>query len=160
MQRPSIYEFAGGEAAFRALAAAHHRRCLGDPVLEHPFSHPGNPEHVERLADYWSEVFGGPARYSESFGGHSGMLEIHAGQGAEEDLGARFVACFVQAADDAGLPDDPELRAALRSYMGWAVGEVLAYSPSGSRVPAGLPVPRWGWDGLETTAQQPRSSES
>jgi hypothetical protein len=38
------------------------------------------------------------------------MLGIHPGQGADEDLGARFVACFVQAADDAGPPDDPEFR--------------------------------------------------
>jgi hypothetical protein len=85
-----MFEFAGGEAAFLALAAAHHQRCLEDPVLSHPFSHPGNPEHIERLADYWAEVFGGPPRYSESFGGHSGMLGIHAGQGADDDLGARF----------------------------------------------------------------------
>src|SRR5436309_4603195 len=28
--RPSMFEFAGGEAAFSALAAAHHRRCLED----------------------------------------------------------------------------------------------------------------------------------
>jgi len=61
-----MFEFAGGDAAFLALAAAHHQRCLEDPVLSHPFSHPGNPEHIERLADYWAEVFGGPPRYSES----------------------------------------------------------------------------------------------
>jgi hemoglobin len=148
MERSSMYEFAGGEAAFLALAAAHHQRCLQDPVLNHPFSHPGNPEHVQRLADYWVEVFGGPPRYSQDFGGHSAMLGIHAGQGADEDLGARFVACFVQAADDAGLPDDREFRAGLRAYMEWAVGEVLSYSPPGARVQADLPVPRWGWDGL------------
>jgi hemoglobin len=141
VDRPSIFEFAGGEAAFLALAAAHHQRCLEDPVLSHPFSHPSNPQHVERLAAYWAEVFGGPKRYSESFGGHSAMLGIHAGQGAEDDLGARFVSCFVQAADDAGLPDDPEFRAALRAYMEWAVGEVLAYSPPESRVGADLPTP-------------------
>jgi hemoglobin len=94
-----MYEFAGGGPAFQALAVAHHKRCLNDPVLSHPFSHPGNPEHVERLADYLAEVFGGPLRYSESFGGHSAMLGIHAGQGADEDLGSRFVAAFVQAAD-------------------------------------------------------------
>jgi hypothetical protein len=47
-------------AGLLALAAAHHRRCLEDPVLNHPFSHPGNPQHVQRLADYWAEVFGGP----------------------------------------------------------------------------------------------------
>jgi hemoglobin len=146
--RPSLFRFAGGAPAFLALADVFHRRCLEDPVLAHPFSHPGNPEHVERLADYWAEVLGGPPRYSDSFGGHSGMLEIHAGQGAEEDLGARFVACFVQAADDAGLPPEPGFRAALRDYIEWAVGEVLVYSPQGMSVPRGLPTPRWGWDGL------------
>lgn len=143
-----MFELAGGEPAFLALAAAHHERCLEDPVLNHPFSHPGHPDHVERLAWYWMEVFGGPARFSESCGGHSAMLAIHAGQGAEEDLGARFVACFVQAADDAGLPDDPDLRAGLRAYMEWAVAEVLACSPPGSEVPSDPTLPRWSWNGL------------
>ena len=144
-----MFVFAGGDDAFLALATAFHRRCLEDPVLAHPFSHPGNPEHVRRLADYWAEVFGGPPRYSGWFGGHSAMLGIHAGQGAEADLGERFVSCFVRAADDAGLPDDPRFRAGLRAYMEWAVDEVLAYSPQGSRVPDALPLPRWSWDGLE-----------
>src|SRR6266566_8197 len=144
-----MFEFAGGEAAFLALATAHHRRCLEDPVLSHPFSHPGDAEHVARLADYWAEAFGGPQRYSESFGGHSAMLGIHAGQGADEDLGARFVTCFVQAADDAGLPDDRAFRAGLRAYMEWAVGEVLSHSPPDSHVEADLRIPRWGWNGLE-----------
>jgi hemoglobin len=149
MSRPSIYEFSGGEPAFLALAAAHHQRCLVDPELNHPFSHSGNPQHIERLADYWAEVFGGPPRYSKSFGGHSAMLGIHAGQGAGEDMGARFVACFVQAADDAGLPSNPEFRNSLRSYMEWAVREVMDYSPPGVEVADGLPIPRWGWNGLE-----------
>jgi hemoglobin len=148
MSRQSIFDFAGGEPAFRALAAAHHERCLQDPVLNHPFSHPGHPQHVQRLASYWAEVFGGPAHYSKSCGGHSAMLGIHAGQGADADLGERFVRCFVQAADDAGLPDDAEFRASLRAYMEWAVREVLSYSPPGAQVSADLPVPRWSWDGL------------
>lgn len=151
MTRSTIFAFAGGEPAFLALATAHHQRCLEDPVLSHPFSHPGNPDHIQRLADYWAEVFGGPPRYSESFGGHSAMLGIHAGQGADADLGERFVACFVQAADDAGLPEDAAFRAALRSYMEWAAREVVDYSPPGTGVEAGLPAPRWGWDGLEAS---------
>ena len=149
MGRASMFEFAGGEPAFLALAAAHHERCLQDPELNHPFSHGVNPEHVQRLADYWAEVFGGPARYSESHGGHSTMLGIHAGQGSGDDYGPRFVACFMQAADDAGLPADPEFRAALRAYMEAAVAEVLSYAPAGSRVPAGLGVTRWSWNGRE-----------
>jgi hemoglobin len=149
MQRPTLFEFAGGEGAFLALAEAHHRRCLADPVLSHPFSHPGHPDHVARLGAYWAEVLGGPPRFTEAAGGHTAMIGIHAGQGADEDLGRRFVECFVAAADDAGLPDDPEFRAALRAYMEWAVDEVQSYSPPGSRVPATMPMPRWGWSGLD-----------
>ncbi len=147
--RPSLYEFAGGDAAFLALASAHHARCLADPELNHPFSHPGqHPEHVERLAAYWAEVLGGPPRFSRSYSDHSAMLQMHAGNGDMSDLGRRFVACFVQAMDDARLPDDPEFRAAMRRYMEWATGEVLAYGPPGTRVPARLPMPRWSWDGV------------
>jgi hemoglobin len=150
VSRPSIFEYAGGEPAFLELARAHHERCLADPVLNHPFSHPGHPDHVRRLGEYWAEVFGGPPRYSAyPDGGQSGMLSIHAGQGEEEELGDRFVACFVQAAEDAGLPDDPAFRAALKSYMEWAVNEVISYSPAGTTVPSGLKVPQWSWDGLQ-----------
>jgi hemoglobin len=145
----SLFEFAGGDQALLALTAAFHDRCLQDPVLNHPFSHMGNPQHVERLADYWAEVFGGPARYSESHGGHSAMLEMHARTDADEDFGPRFVACFMLALDDAKLPNDPDFRAALRSYMEWAVLEVMSYSPSDAQVPAGLRVPRWSWNGPE-----------
>ncbi|SDK62776.1 hemoglobin [Nonomuraea maritima] len=148
MSRTSIFEGAGGEPALLALAAAHHRRCLLDPVLNHPFSRGTRPDHVRRLAAYWAEVFGGPARASAEVP-HSAMLALHAGNGMESDMGERFLACFLAAIDDAGLPDDPELRRALRAYMEWAIDDVLSYSPPGSEVPAGLPVPRWSWNGLE-----------
>jgi hemoglobin len=149
--RPTLFEFAGGEPAFLALATAHHARCLEDPELNHPFSHPGqHPQHVERLAAYWAEVMGGPPRYSESCGDHSAVLSLHAGNGDMSDLGRRFVQCFVRAADDAGLPDDPEFRSALRAYMQWAVDEVLSYPHKDSVVPGDLPMPRWSWDGLQS----------
>lgn len=121
MDRPSTYEVAGGEAAFLALATAHHERCL--------------------------EVLGGPPTFSTSCSDHSGMLGIHANQGADSDLGDRFVACFVAAIEDAGLPDDAGLRATLRACMEWAVDEVMSYSPHEATVPADLAMPRWSWDG-------------
>jgi hemoglobin len=144
-----MFEFAGGDPAFLALAAAHHERCLQDPELNHPFSQGVNPQHVENLAAYWAEVFGGPARYSESHGGHSAMLRIHAGEGAGDEYGPRFVACFMQAVDDARFPDDPDFRAGLRSYMEWAVQDVLSYAPPEAQVPARLSIPRWSWNGPE-----------
>jgi hemoglobin len=150
---PSLYDHAGGAAAFGRLAHAHHARCLADPELNHPFTHSDlNPQHVERLAAYWAEVLGGPSTYSALPGaGQVSLLRMHAGCGDVSDLGRRFVAYFLAAADDVGLPDDPEFRSALRSYMEWAVQEtVLRYPDSASDVPAGVPVPRWGWDGLES----------
>ena len=148
--RPSIFEVAGGEPAFLALARAHHARCLADPELNHPFSHPGqHPRHVERLAAYWAEVLGGPPRFSGSMGDQAAVLRMHAGNGDLGDLGRRFVACFVAAADDAGLPRDPALRDALRAYMTWAVDDVLAYSAEDGEVPRQAPMPHWSWDGLQ-----------
>jgi hemoglobin len=150
--RPTLYEFAGGQEGFLALARAHHARCLADPELNHPFSHPDqHPQHVERLAAYWGEVLGGPPAYSEAAGDESYVLQLHAGNGDMGDLGERFLDCFVQALDDAGLPDDQEFRAAMRSYMRWAVDNVLAYSPVGTVVPSGVTMPRWSWDGLRSS---------
>jgi len=150
--RPTLYEFAGGDEAFLALARAHHARCLADPELNHPFSKEDqHPQHVERLAAYWAEALGGPARYSEECGDESGVLRMHAGNGDMTDLGDRFVDCFVRAMDDAGLPDDPDFRAAMRAYMRCAVDAVLEHPDDASSVPDGLPMPRWDWDGLRTS---------
>jgi hemoglobin len=146
-----LYEFAGGETAFVALAKAHHARCLADPELNHPFSHDDqHPQHVERLAAYWGEVLGGPPVYSQACGDESGVLAMHARNGDMTDLGNRFVDCFVRAMDDAELPADPEFRDAMRDYMRWAVDNVLLYSPEDAVVPANAAMPHWDWSGLLT----------
>jgi hemoglobin len=146
--RPTLYEFAGGEQAFEPFAAALHARCLADPELNHPFSHADqNPEHVPRLAAYLAEALGGPPRYSAECGDQSGLIWIHSGNGDMSDLGHRFADCFMLAADDAGWPEDPEFRAAIRAYIDWAVDEVALSHPHDTDIPAGLPFPRWSWDG-------------
>lgn len=147
--RCTLFEFAGGEPAFLALATAHHARCLEDPELNHPFSHPDqNPRHVERLAAYWAEVMGGPPSFSQSCGDQSAVLRMHAGNGDMTDLGERFLHCFDRAVEDAELPAEPAFRAALHAYMHWAVNDVLSHSAEKAAVAAGAAMPRWGWDGL------------
>ena len=79
------------------------------------------------------------------------MLGIHAGQGAPEDWGDRFEACFLQAMDDAQLPADPEFRKALRDYMHRATRQVNQYWAPGTPVDRDQPMPRWSWDGLQAT---------
>jgi hemoglobin len=120
----------------------------GRSGANHPFSHPGqNFQHVERLAAYWAEVMGGPPLFSQTCASQS-ALTLHCGNGDITDLGRRFLACFVAAADDAHLPSDPEFRAALRAYMEWAVDDVLSYGDPAHAVPADLPIPRWSWEDL------------
>jgi hemoglobin len=146
MSSPSIYEAAGGAPAMLALATNFHARCLADPMLEHPFSHGTNPEHVQRLADYWGEVLGGPPVYSGGYGGHTHMLDYHAHHGMQPELGDRFVAVFDEAVA-ATLPADDDLRRVLHDYMRWATDEVLSYDPPDTVVPRSLPTPQWGYAG-------------
>ncbi|WP_436519642.1 group II truncated hemoglobin [Actinoplanes sp. HUAS TT8] len=146
MGRPTLFEAAGGSAAMLALAADFHARCLADPVLEHPFSHVGNPDHVRNLAGYWGEVLGGPRVYSERHGGHPAMLRIHANQCDEDPFSARFREVFDEAVAST-LPDDPELRSALHDYMAAATAEVSAIFPTAATVDDGLGMPHWSWSG-------------
>ena len=50
------------------------------------------------------------------------------------------------AADDAGLPDDPEFRAAIIGYLEWGTRLAMHNShPGAADVAEHAPVPRWGW---------------
>jgi len=79
------------------------------------------------------------------------MIGIHAGQGGPDEFGTRFAACFMQALDDARLPNDPEFRGIMRKFIDSATAEVNSYSPPGARVEPGMPMPRWSWDGPQET---------
>ena len=59
-------------------------------------------------------VLGGPARYTQELGGYEKMLAHHRGLAIAPEERHRFVSLLSSfAADDAGLPDDPEFRSAL-----------------------------------------------
>jgi hemoglobin len=77
-------------------------------------------------------VFGGPAAYTEQLGGYERMVGKHS------DL-------MSEAADDAGLPDDPEFRSAFIAYLEWGTRIAMHNSQPGAEVPPHAPVPRWGW---------------
>jgi carbonic anhydrase/truncated hemoglobin YjbI len=149
LMQPTLYEFAGGQQAFETFAAALHARCLADPELNHPFSHPDqHPQHVQRLASYLAETMGGPPLYSRDCGGDQPrVVWLHSGCGDMSDLGRRFANCFMLAADDAGWPDDQAFRAALKSYIKQQVDDVALSHPHDSDIPQDLTIPLWSWDG-------------
>jgi hemoglobin len=141
MTQSSLYAAVGGRAAVLRLAEAWHRRCLADPVAAHPFSHPIHPQHVERLAAYWTEALGGPSDYSGRIADHSHVVRLHAGCGGHEELDRRVLACFTAALDDADLPEVPGLRETLAGWFAEMITAMDAYPESSDDVPSGLPMP-------------------
>ena len=69
------------------------------------------------------------------------MQEVHACNEPHDEMYGRFLDCFVHAIDDAGFPEDPELRTAMRSFMDGALAGMRAYAAKGSTVPPDLPMP-------------------
>jgi hemoglobin len=141
---PTLYEWAGGEEALNRLTEAFYARVRKDPILEPVFrSMPG--DHPQHVATWLGEVFGGPPRYTEEHGGYPHMLGKHIGLGLTEEQRARWVALITPAADDAGLPSDPEFRSALLAYVEWGTRLAVENSQPGATPALEAPVPHWGW---------------
>lgn len=144
-----MYEWAGGHDAFARLTAAFYDRVLDDRVLDDRllaplFSHL-DPDHPEHVAVWLSEVFGGPARYTAELGGYEHMVAKHHGLAITEPQRARWAGLIALAADDAGLPTDPEFRSAFAAYIEWGTRLAVANSQPDATPPPHAPVPRWGW---------------
>ena len=74
------------------------------------------------------------------------MLAKHRGLAMDTEQRLRFVTLLLsRAADDAGLPDDPEFRAALMGYAEWGTRLAVQNSQPNTNVAEHAPVPRWGW---------------
>lgn len=142
---PTLYEWAGGDAAFERLINCFYDRVEQDELIAPLFPGGVSRDHREHVAAWWQEVFGGPARYSRELGGYAAMVGKHVELGISVEQRRRFVELMSVAADDAGLPDDPEFRSALLAYLEWGTRLALDNSQPGAGVVPGAPVPRWGW---------------
>jgi hemoglobin len=142
---PTLYDWAGGRAAFDRLINAFYDRVEADALLSPFFPGGVHQEHRRNVATWWCEVFGGPSAYTDQVGGYERMLHKHLELGITEEQRFRFASLMSHAADDAGLPDDPEFRSALVGYLEWGTRLALGNSQRGAEVVAHAPVPRWGW---------------
>jgi hemoglobin len=146
MREPTIFEHMGGAAALRRLAEAQYRRCLTDPVLIRVFGTEGRPGHVEHLAAWLGEVFGGPDSYTRELGGHGALLRHHASLSITEAERRRFVEIFLEAADEAELPNDERFRRRFREYIEWGSRIAMDISQPRADITTRESVPRWGWE--------------
>jgi hemoglobin len=142
---PTLYEWAGGDAAFERLIDCFYDRVEHDQLIAPLFPGGVSREHRDHVTAWWREVFGGPARYTEQLGGYAAMVSKHMNLGISVEQRRRFVELMSVAADDAGLPADPEFRSALLAYLEWGTRLALLNSQPGADVVPQAPVPRWGW---------------
>lgn len=141
---PTLYEWAGGGDALAALFRRFYALVAVDDLLA-PLFAGMDPAHPDHVAAWVGEVFGGPDTYTRGHGGYENMLAHHVGKEIGEEQRRRWVALLVDAADDVGLPDDPEFRAAFVGYLEWGSRLAVANSGRDAAPVAHAPVPRWGW---------------
>jgi hemoglobin len=142
---PKLYEWAGGREAFERLIDAFYDRVEGDELISPLFPDGVSREHRDHVILWWSEVFGGPPDYTEQLGGYHRMVSRHHDLAITPEQRLRFATLMSLAADDAGLPDDPEFRSAFTAYVEWGTRLAMQNSQPGADVPQEAPVPHWGW---------------
>jgi hemoglobin len=142
---PTIYEWAGSRPALERWLNVFYDLVEQDGLLAPLFGGQVSDEHRDHVTTWWCEVMGGPARYSDELGGYEHMLGKHRDLAITSEQRLRFVTLLSRAADQADLPSDPELRAALLGYAEWGTRLAMQNSQPGAAVVEHAPVPRWGW---------------
>jgi CDGSH-type Zn-finger protein/truncated hemoglobin YjbI len=145
LSEPTLFEWAGGYPALLEMTSIFYSKYVPQDSLIGPLFAEMSPDHPERVACWLSEVFGGPKFYTEKYGGYARMISQHFGKHIKPEQRARWASLMIQSADDAGLPGDPEFRAAFAAYIEW--GSRIAVENSGENAvpPPSMPVPRWWW---------------
>jgi hemoglobin len=141
---PSLYQWLGGIDVLTRLTTRFYEHVAVDPLLAPIFAHmPG--DHPIHVAAFLGEVLGGPATYSERYGGHPHMIKQHLNRHLTQEQRRHWVNLLLATADELGLPDDPEFRSALVGYLEWGSRLAVINSQPGATVDEHTPMPKWGW---------------
>jgi len=141
---PTLYEWVGGIAALDRLTTRFYERVKGDAVLAPVFARMG-PDHPHHVAVFLAEVLGGPADYSREHGGHPHMIRRHLDRHLTQEQRRQWVGLLLSTADELGMPDDPEFRAALVGYLEWGSRLAVQNSQGGIAVDPSAQMPKWDW---------------
>jgi truncated hemoglobin YjbI/quinol monooxygenase YgiN len=141
---PTLYEWLGGTEALERLTEVFYVAVLKDDLIGPLFAHM-DAEHPKFVAMWLGEVFGGPKAYSEQRGGYPHMVRQHVGKAITEKQRRRWISLLMDAADEVGLPSDPEFRAVFTGYIEWGTRLAFANSQPGVTPVLEAPMPRWTW---------------
>ncbi len=130
MLNKSVYELAGGEAAFRLLVQRFYARVAVDPVLRAVYPEQDLSAATERLTLFLIQYWGGPSTYSEQRG-HPRLRMRHQpfaiGQ-AERDAWFDHMTAAVES-----LALAPAVRKALLDYFATASSAMINLPPERSK---------------------------
>jgi hemoglobin len=141
----TLLEHAGGVEAIHRLEEVFYAAVLVDPMLQ-PLFPRARATHVDHLTAFTAESFGGDNRFSREIGfGH--LIAVHRGLRITEPQRQRFVALYLAALDDAGMPADKPFRDAVRSHVefGSQVAMQNSHAESDSELHPLREVPQWTW---------------
>ncbi len=134
---PTLFDWAGGRPALTRMTRLLYEKHVPADDLLAPLFATMPPDLPQREAAVLAEAFGGPARSGEQDGTAAMRPDFTQAQRA------RWVSLATVAADEAGMPADPQFRAALSSYLEWS-----------SRAGDATPIP-WDWSPAGPPAETP-----
>ncbi|GGV36741.1 globin [Kitasatospora herbaricolor] len=145
----SLYDAVGGLEALRRLSNTFYDGVLADPLLAPVFAD-FTRTHIEHVAVWLAEIFGGPADFTDRLGGHQALLRSHLGLAITEEQRVRWMELMTVAVRKE-LPDDELLRRRVLEYFDWGtrIARDVSAAPVGEDLGDPGPTPRWGWDGLQ-----------
>ena len=144
-EQATLFQWAGGFPALLRLTRRFYEvHVPQDPLLSGLFSQM-SPDHPERVASWLGQVFGGPPAYSERYGEYDRMISQHLDKALTPSSGHAGCTLLARSADEVGLPNDAEFRAAFTAYLEWGSRIALENSQPGVHPPPHMPVPRWWW---------------
>lgn len=126
---PSLYDWAGGAAAFERLTEAFYLKVRDDEVVGPLFAHMDR-RHPHYVAMWLAEVFGGPDDYSRQRDGYPHMLRQHVGKAITEKQRRRCWACCSDRRRGRS-PSGPRLRGGVRRLSGVGDAACAAQLPAG-----------------------------
>lgn len=143
---PTLYEWAGDMQTFETLFKKFYDKVLKDDLLKEVFENMA-ADHVQHVAHFVAEVFGGEKLYStQDNGSHAKMIGQHIGKMLTEEKRQRWVYLLMQTADELDLKSDPEFRSAFVGYIEWGTRLAVINSQLDvNTLRESEPMPKWGW---------------
>jgi hemoglobin len=145
MADETLYDHAGGDPGLHRLEQIFYDKALTDPVLRRLFAE-RVPTHVDHLTWFTAESFGGPDRFTRELGFRY-LIDVHRGLEISDAERERFVQAYLEALDEAGMPDDERFRTAVREHVefGAHVAQQNSRARSDEELHPIREVPRWTW---------------